>query len=126
MGALVFAQETTTTTGGGGFIAGLLFFYLIVYIFYGYCFGRILKKAGQPLWAGFVPIYNIYLALKIVGRPGWWVILLLIPFVNFVVGIIVYIDLAIEVACDVIEHSQFSISIQQRGGFISFVCLFSV
>ena len=94
MGALLLAQGTTTTTGGGGFLAGLLFFYLIVYIFYGYCFGRVLQKAGQPLWAGFVPIYNIYLALKIVGRPGWWVLLLLIPFVNFVVGIIVYIDVA--------------------------------
>jgi hypothetical protein len=27
-------------------------------------------------------------------RPGWWVILLLIPFINFIIGIILCIDLA--------------------------------
>ena len=31
---------------------------------------------------------------KIVGRPAWWIILLLIPFVNFIIGIILCIDLA--------------------------------
>jgi uncharacterized membrane protein YhaH (DUF805 family) len=32
--------------------------------------------------------------LEIVGRPGWWIILFLIPFVNFIVWIIVALDLA--------------------------------
>jgi hypothetical protein len=41
-----------------------------------------------------IPIYNWYILCKIVGRPGWWVILLLIPFVNFIVGIVLCIDLA--------------------------------
>ena len=51
-------------------------------------------KAGHPGWAAIIPIYNIYIVLKIVGRPGWWLILFLIPVVNFVVGILVSIDLA--------------------------------
>jgi len=55
---------------------------------------KIFTKAGQPGWASIIPIYNWYILCKIVGRPGWWVILLLIPFVNFSVGIVLCIDLA--------------------------------
>lgn len=51
-------------------------------------------KAGQPGWAAIIPIYNFYILLKIVGRPAWWLILFLIPFVNLVIAIIVAIDLA--------------------------------
>ena len=32
--------------------------------------------------------------LKIAGRPGWWLLLYLIPIVNFVIAIIVAIDIA--------------------------------
>jgi uncharacterized membrane protein YhaH (DUF805 family) len=55
---------------------------------------KIYTKAGQPGWAAIIPIYNWYVFCKIVGRPGWWVILFFIPFVNFIVGIILCIDLA--------------------------------
>lgn len=55
---------------------------------------KIFTKAGQPGWAAIIPIYNTYVLCKVVGRPGWWVILSLIPFVNFVVMIILSIDLA--------------------------------
>ena len=55
---------------------------------------KIFTKAGEPGWAAIIPIYNWYVLCKIVGRPGWWVILLLIPFVNFIIGIILCIDLA--------------------------------
>jgi hypothetical protein len=55
---------------------------------------RIFTKAGQPGWAAIVPLYNYYVLLKVVGRPGWWLILLFIPLVNFVVGLIVTYDLA--------------------------------
>jgi len=55
---------------------------------------KVFTKAGQPGWASIIPIYNVYIWCKIVGRPGWWVILLLIPFVNFIIGIILSIDLA--------------------------------
>ena len=51
-------------------------------------------KAGQPGWAAIVPFYNIYVMLEIVGRETWWLILFFIPFVNFVAGIIVMIDVA--------------------------------
>ncbi|NOK12473.1 signal peptidase I [Corallococcus exercitus] len=51
-------------------------------------------KAGEPGWAAIVPIYNIYVWTKIVGRPAWWLVLLLIPCVNFIAYIILGIDMA--------------------------------
>lgn len=42
------------------------------------------EKAGQPGWAAIVPIYNLYIMVKMVGKPGYWVVLMLIPIVNYV------------------------------------------
>jgi hypothetical protein len=65
---------------------------------------KIYVKAGQPGWAVIVPFYNIYILLKIAGKPGWLVFLLLgmfIPIINilvmiaaFVISIIVSLDIA--------------------------------
>ena len=55
---------------------------------------KVFTKAGQPGWAVLVPIYNAYILLKVAGRPGWWLLLYLVPLVNFVIGIIVAIDIA--------------------------------
>ena len=36
---------------------------------------------------GFVPFYNLYIWLKIINKPWWWLFFFLIPFVNLVVVI---------------------------------------
>lgn len=55
---------------------------------------RVFTKAGVPGWKALIPVYNAYVLLKIVGRPGWWLLLLLIPYVNIVFSIILSLDLA--------------------------------
>ena len=55
---------------------------------------KIFTKAGKPGWAALIPIYNVIVMLQVVGRPVWWVILFFIPVVNFIIGIIVFLDLA--------------------------------
>ena len=45
------------------------------------------EKAGHPGWACIIPIYNTYIMLKIGGKPGWWLLLLLIPVVNVIYAI---------------------------------------
>ena len=52
------------------------------------------EKAGEAGWKSIIPIYNIIVLLKIVGREWWWVLLMLIPFVGLVIWIIVALDLA--------------------------------
>lgn len=51
-------------------------------------------KAGQPGWASIIPIYNVYVLCKIVGKPGWWVILMFIPLANLIIAIILMVELA--------------------------------
>ena len=55
---------------------------------------KVFTKAGQPGWGILVPIYNAYLLCKIANRPGWWVLLMLIPLVNFAIAIVLAIDIA--------------------------------
>ena len=57
---------------------------LVVWLFIGYCLGKLFEKAGKPMWAGFVPIYNMVVILQIVGRPIWWIALFLVAFIPFV------------------------------------------
>ena len=70
-------------------IVGLLIALLLIVAMW-----KVFTKAGQPGWASIIPIYNLYIWSKIVGRPGWWIILMLIPFVNIIISIILLIDLA--------------------------------
>ena len=55
---------------------------------------KIFEKAGKPGWAAIVPIYNIIVLLEIVNKPVWWIVLMLVPLVNIVVAVLVYIELA--------------------------------
>jgi hypothetical protein len=74
----------------GGFLMVLLAILVVAFIGW----WKMFEKAGEPGWAAIVPIYNIFILLKIAGRPAWWLILFFIPVANLVAGIIVAIDIA--------------------------------
>ena len=78
--------------GGVGIVMGLIWLAVIVLMIAS--IWKVFTKAGQPGWAALVPIYNIVILLKIVGKPLWWIIGFLIPIVNFVVAILVMVALA--------------------------------
>ena len=67
---------------------------LLIALFLIVAMWKVFTKAGQPGWASIIPIYNLYIWCKIVGRPWWWILLMLIPFVNFIILIILCIDTA--------------------------------
>jgi hypothetical protein len=46
---------------------------------------KMFVKAGKPGWASIIPIYNIIVLLEIIGKPIWWIILLIIPVINIFV-----------------------------------------
>jgi hypothetical protein len=52
------------------------------------------EKAGEPGWAAIIPIYNYLIAIKIAGKPWWYILLMLIPLVNLVIIIITLNGLA--------------------------------
>jgi len=48
---------------------------------------KIYEKAGKPGWASIIPIYNIIILLEIIGKPIWWLFLMLIPGVNVIFAV---------------------------------------
>ncbi len=87
------AQTTTTTESNIAW--GLwVFIYIGFIVIYAIASWQMYVKAGYEGWKALIPFYNWYVLMKIVGRPGWWLILLFIPFVNFVIWIIVMVDLS--------------------------------
>jgi len=97
--AAAFQEETYPSSSGGGLMAALFggaFFlvWLAVIVLVFVSLWKLFEKAGKPGWAGIVPIYNAIVLLEIVGRPLWWIVLLMVPCVNLVIGILVCIDLA--------------------------------
>lgn len=75
-------------------MAGIIIVYLAIVIFLIASIWKIFTKAGKPGWAAIVPIYNYVVFLEIVKKPIWWIVLLLIPFVNFIIIIIMMVELS--------------------------------
>jgi hypothetical protein len=71
-----------------------MIFFMATFLFAMAGVWRTFVKAGRPGWACLVPIYNVIVLLQIAGRPMWWFILLLIPFVNFFVVLVLMMDIA--------------------------------
>jgi hypothetical protein len=96
--ALALLQETTSTGEisplAAGMGLGMMICWLIVVLLIVIGMWKVFTKAGKPGWAAIIPIYNMIVLLEIAGKPIWWFILMLIPFVNIVVIIIVLIALA--------------------------------
>ena len=91
----VLAQDYQEPSAAAGIFGGvMLIVWLAVALLVIAGIWKTFVKAGEPGWACIIPIYNIIVLLKIAGRPLWWFILLLIPLVNFIVAIIVCIDVA--------------------------------
>jgi Family of unknown function (DUF5684) len=84
------ASADAAASGVGGLFG--LIFGLAAYVFCSYCFYKIYQKLGEPnAWFAWVPILNNWIMLKAGGQSPWWVIGMLIPFVNFVALIFVLI-----------------------------------
>lgn len=75
--------------------------WLAVVVFVIAAWWKVFTKAGKPGWAAIVPIYNIIVVLEIAGKPLWWILLMLIPLVNIVVAIVVYVAFARNFGKDV-------------------------
>ncbi len=55
---------------------------------------KVFVKAGIAGWWAIIPILNIYGILKVAGRPAWWLILFLIPCIELIIALVVFIDVA--------------------------------
>jgi signal peptidase I len=54
---------------------------------------KIFEKCGYKGWMSIVPFYNLYIWLKIIKKPLWWYIFLLIPFINVFVILLMVVEI---------------------------------
>lgn len=52
------------------------------------------QKAGQNGWSTLIPFYNLYVFLKIIKKPLWWYALLIFPFINVFMYMLMLVELA--------------------------------
>jgi len=78
----------------GAFIVMLLIWGAI-YCYFAITLQIIARKTGTPNgWLAWIPIANIYLMCLIAGKPAWWLILFLVPLVNLVIGLLVWMGIS--------------------------------
>jgi hypothetical protein len=77
-----------------GMGAGMTILFIVIGVLMIVSMWKVFTKAGKPGWAAIIPIYNFVVMLQIAQKPEWWIILMLIPFVNIIIGIIVAVAIA--------------------------------
>lgn len=66
-------------------------FFVAIYVVMAICLMQIFKKAGVKPWIAWVPFYNNWKMLEIGGQQGFWAVLTILPFVNIVSAVFMYI-----------------------------------
>ncbi len=73
-------------------IETLLLIFIAYFVLIHVGFYKFFEKAGIPGWKVIIPVYSVYLALKIVKKPIWWLILYYVPFIGFIIGIGIIVE----------------------------------
>ncbi len=88
-------NETATNAAATGLslaaLGSILLVALALYVFTCFCLKLICEKCGvNPGVLIWIPIVQILPLLQVAGMAPWMLILFLIPFVNFVIGIMLW------------------------------------
>jgi len=79
----------------GMFGTTFLLFFAVFYVYTALALMTIATKTNtKDGWLAWIPIANIILMLNIAKKPIWWIILFLIPLVNIVMIILVWMGVA--------------------------------
>ncbi len=73
---------------------GMIFIILEIalYIYFCLCMFLIAKKIDVPApWIAWIPIIQIWTIVSSAGKPWWWTLLLLVPIVNIIVAIYLWV-----------------------------------
>ncbi len=54
---------------------------------------KLFEKANRKGFYALIPFFNLYVFLQIIKKPFWWYILLLVPFINIFVYMLMLIEL---------------------------------
>lgn len=63
---------------------GMIIIVIAIFIVMIVSMWKLFQKAGREGWEAIIPIYNSYVMTQLVNKPGYWVILMLIPYVGMI------------------------------------------
>jgi magnesium-transporting ATPase (P-type) len=98
--AAALAQDNDNSNALAAAMGGVMLFVVLavcaaMYIYVALALQTIAKKTNtENAWMAWIPIANIFLALMVAKKPLWWFILFLIPLVNVVMWILVWMGIA--------------------------------
>jgi len=79
----------------GGFFIIILLMCAVFYVYVALALMTIAQKTNtENGWLAWIPILNIILMCNIAKKPVWWIVLCLIPLVNIVIYIILWMGIA--------------------------------
>ena len=93
------AQDDTPSLAATGLGAGIILFMVLVglafYVYFALALQTIATKTNTPnAWLAWIPIANAFLMLSVAKKPMWWFLLFLVPLVNIVISVIVWMAVA--------------------------------
>lgn len=71
-----------------------IIFFFIAWVIISASYWSVFLKAGITGWFALIPGLNLYLLIKISGKPSWFFLLILIPFVDIVVFYLVCAEIS--------------------------------
>jgi hypothetical protein len=92
-----FAQDDNRVPTAllGGFLFLFCIILLVAYVYHALALQTIAQKTNtENPWLAWIPIANVILMLNIAKKPIWWIILFLIPLVNIVFIVLVWMGIA--------------------------------
>ncbi len=66
----------------------------LIFIFIPVFCWKIFEDAGHQGWKTIIPFYNYYIWLKVIKKPLWWYIFLIIPFINIFMVFLMIVETA--------------------------------
>jgi hypothetical protein len=98
--SVALGQSSDEETAAAAAIGGAMLLFVLVcglalYAYLALALQTIATKTGTPnAWLAWIPIANVFLMLNIARKPLWWFVLFLIPLVNVIMAIIVWMGVA--------------------------------
>jgi len=92
---MIGLQYGTDLSGTPFLVGGLVC--LGLYAYFAVCLMVMARKTGTgPEWLAWIPLANLLLMCRIGGKSGAWVVLLLVPLVNVLFAVLLFVAMARE------------------------------
>ena len=89
-------MDNAASAGAMGIFMVVYFIFIGgLYIYFSLALMTIANKTSTPnAWMAWVPILNVIIMLAVAKKPIWWILLMLIPLVNIIIIVLVWMGIA--------------------------------